>query len=177
VIQGDRYIAVFIGPLGNSFKTHTFAINSTDIDKRYRKYLNSYLVDSYAMLVQDEIQSESLLASAETANLYHDGKWRTAVVTNDNIRRYENGIHAISDVASSFYVKQMETFATLLRSTSPGRQGVPSANMILSLFRYVRRLISRELYNRRFFTDDIPERGTLTVFYKNDVKMIRDLLI
>jgi hypothetical protein len=36
---------------------------------------------------------------------------------------------------------------------------------------------ARELYRYGFLTDTIPEEGTLTVFYENDVELIRQLFI
>jgi len=177
VIQGERYTAVFIGPEGNSFKTFTYAINTSDLNKRYRNHLNSYLTDAYAMLVKGEIQNESLRRSAEIANMYKQGRWRTAVITNKTIQEYEDAIKAIMDVASSFYAGKLDTLDTLLSSTTAGKQGVPPANMMLNLWRYIRKVTARELYSYGFFTDTIPEEGTLTVFYENDVELIRRLLI
>jgi hypothetical protein len=49
--------------------------------------------------------------------------------------------------------------------------------MMLNLWRYIRKLTAQELYANGFLTDDIPEKGTLTVFYKNDLEWIRQLLI
>jgi len=65
---------------------------------------------------------------------------------------------------------------TLLRSTTPGQQGVPPANMLLNLWRYVRKLTAQALYANGFFTDDIPERGTLTVFYENEAALLKQFL-
>jgi len=177
VIQGERYTAVFIGPAGDSFKAFTYAINTSDLSKRYRKHLNRYLVDAYAMLVKGEIQNESLRRSAETANMYKQGRWRTAVITNETFHEYESAIQTIIDVTSSYYGEKLATLDTLLHSTIAGQQGVPPANMMLNLSRYIRKVTARELYSYGFFTDTIPEEGTLTVFYENDVELIRQLLI
>lgn len=177
VTQGERYTAVFIGPEGDSFKAFTHAINTSDLGWRYRNHLENYLADAYAMLVKGGIQNESLRKSAEIANMYKQGRLRTAVITNETIREYEDAIQAITDVASSFYVGKLETLDTLLRSTTAGRQGVPPANMMLNLWRYIRKVTAKELYSYGFFTDTIPEDGTLTVFYENDVELIRRILI
>lgn len=177
VIQGKRFTAVFIGPEGGSFKTFTYTINTSDLNKRYREHLNRYLVDAYAMLIKGEIQNESLRKSAEIANMYKQGRLRTAVITNETIQEYGETIQAITDVASSFYAGKLETLDTLLRSTTAGQQGVPPANMMLNLWRYIRKLTARELYSCGFFTDTIPEDGTLTVFYENDIGLVRQLLI
>ncbi len=177
VTQGERYTAVFIGPEGDSFKAFTHKINTSALSWRYRNHLENYLADAYAMLVKGEIQNDSLRKSAEIANMYRQGKPRTAVMTNETIHEYEGAIQAIIDVASSFYVGKLDTLDALLRSTTAGQQGTPPANMMLNLFRYIRKVAARELYRHGFFTDTIPEEGTLTVFYENDVKLIRQLLI
>ena len=49
--------------------------------------------------------------------------------------------------------------------------------MMLNLFRYVRKLTAKELYANGFFTDTIPDEGVLTVFYENDVELLRRLLM
>jgi len=176
VTQGERYTAVFIGPEGGSFKAFTHTINTSDLNWRYRNHLENYLADAYAMLVQGEIRNESLRKSAEIANMYKQGKPRTTVITNETIHEYESAIQSIIDVASSVYSSKLDTLDTLLRSTTAGQQGVPPANMMLNLFRYIRKLTAIDLYSSGFFTDTIPTEGTLTVFYKNDVELIRRLL-
>jgi len=177
VTQGERYTAVFIGPEGNSFKAFTHKINTSDLSWRYRNHLENYLADAYAMLVKGEIQNESLRKSAEIANMYKQGRPRTTVITNETIHEYESAIQAIIDVASLYYSGKLDTLEALLRSTTAGQQGVPPANMMLNLWRYIRKVTAGELYAHGFFTDTIPEEGTLTVFYKNDVELIRKLLI
>ena len=177
VLQGERYTAVFIGPGGHNFLLFTHTMNTPDLSKRYVEHLNRYLVDAYAMLVKGEIQNEPLRASAEAANMYKQGRPRTAVITNETIQEYKSAIQAIIDAASSYYVGKLPILDTLLRSTTAGQQGVPPANMMLNLWRYIRKVTAKELYSYGFFTDMIPEEGTLTVFYENDVELIRQLLI
>jgi hypothetical protein len=48
--------------------------------------------------------------------------------------------------------------------------------MTLNLWRYIRKVAAKKLYANGFFTDTIPEKGTLTVFYENNVEWIRRLL-
>jgi hypothetical protein len=177
VIPGERYTAVFIGPPeGTSF--HSFLpMGTSEPRKEFIRNLNYFLVDAYAMLVEGEIRNESLRISAEVANLYKQGRWRTVVITNETVQKYQEGIQAIMDVTSSFYAEKLDTLDRLLRSTTAGRQGVPPANMMLNLWRYIRKITAKELYRCGFFTDTIPEEGTLTVFYENNVELIRRLLI
>ena len=49
-------------------------------------------------------------------------------------------------------------------------------NLMLNLWRYLRRAVARELYATGFFTDRVPEAGSITVFYENDVEMLDELL-
>jgi hypothetical protein len=178
VLPGERYTAVFIGPPGeNTFSSFTRLINISDQSREFARHLNYFLSDAYAMLIKGDIKSESLRLSAEAAGMYKQGKPRTAVITNETVQKYQDGIHAIQDVTASFYIGKLEVFDKLLRSTTAGRQGVPPANMMLNLFRYTRKLVVKELYSCGFLTDTIPEEGTLTVFYENDIELIRRLLL
>jgi hypothetical protein len=177
VLRGERYTAVFVGSGGTSFPTLTRLMNATEVGKCYAQHLNSYLVDAYAMLVKGEIQNDSLQLSAEAANLYREDKLRTSVITAETVQKYEAAVETIIDVASSYYEGELGILDELLRSTTPGRQGVPPANMLLNLWRYIRKLTAKELYAKGFFTDKIPEEGVLTVFYENDVELVKRLLM
>jgi len=177
VLQGERFTAVFIGPGGDGFPSFSYPMHTSDLSRRYAEHLNRYLVDAYALLAKGEIQNDSLRAAAEAANMYKQGRPRTAVITRETIREYESAIQAIIDAASSYYVGKLPALDTLLRSTTAGQQGVPPANMMLNLWRYIRKVSARELYRYGFFTDTIPEEGTLTVFYENDVELLRRLLM
>jgi len=177
VLQGNRYTAVFIGPGGNNFHSLTYVLNASEASKRYTGHLNRYLVDTYAMLVSGEIQNESLRASAEVANLFRQGRPRTSVITRETVQEYGDAIETIINIASSYYKEELCTLDELLRSTTSGKQGVPPANMMLNLWRYIRKATAKHLYANGFFTDTIPEEGILTVFYENDVEMVRRLLI
>ena len=177
VIAGERYTGVFIGPEpGTSF--HTFLpMSGSDSKKEFIRRINYFLVDAYAMLVKGEIKSEPLRLTTEAANLYRDGKPRTAIITDETVKTYQDSIEAIQDVTCSFYVENLDALERLLRSTTASRQGVPTENMLLDLWRYVRKLTAKELYHCGFLTDSVPTEGTVTVFYENNVKMLRRLLI
>jgi hypothetical protein len=176
VLRGERYTAVFIGPGGDDFFSLVYAPDTSDARRRYARYLNRYLADAYALLVTGKMKSAPLRAAAEAANLYEEGRARTAVITNETIQKYEGAIQVIIDTASAYYGEQLGTLDALLRSTTSGRQGVPVANMMLNLWRYIRKVTAKELYANGFFTDTILEKGTLTVFYENNVEWIRRLL-
>jgi hypothetical protein len=177
VLQGERYTAVFIGPGGNTFEGLLFDLNAPDLKRKFAGQLSRYLVDAYARLAGGEDAPEALRASAETANLYVQGKPRTAVITDATVQQYEGAIRALIDTAATYYADKLDVFETLLRSTTSGRQGAPPANMLLNFWRYVRKLTAQALYANGFFTDDIPERGTLTVFYENDAALLKLFLV
>ena len=177
VLQGERYTAVFIGPGETTFHSLTHPMNGSEASRHYAWHLNCYLVDAYAMLVNGEIQNESLRSSAEAANLFRQGRPRTSVITNETVQEYGAAVKTIIDIASSYYEGELGTLDELLRSTTPGRQGVPPANMMLNLWRYIRKVTAKELYANGFFTDTIPEEGILTVFYENDIELVGRLLL
>lgn len=177
VLQGERYTAVFIGPGENSFPSLTDPINVSETGKCYARYLNRYLVDAYAMLVCGEIQNESLRSCAQVADLIRQGEPRTSVITRKTVQEYRDAIETIIDIAWSYYEGKLGALDALLRSTTCGQQGVPPANMMLNLWRYIRKVTAKELYANGFFTDTIPQEGTLTVFYENHVELIGRLLM
>jgi hypothetical protein len=47
---------------------------------------------------------------------------------------------------------------------------VPAENMMLNLWRYIRKAIAREMYATGFFMDCVPERGVITIFYENQLE-------
>ena len=175
VLQGKRYTAVFIGPQEGNFGSLLNA-SSSERSRNYITHLNRYLVDAYAMLITGEIQNDSLLAAAGAANMYKQESLRTAVITNEHIQKYEDAIQAIIEVASSYYDGKQLVFDELLRSTTSGQQGVAPASMYMNLWRYIRKVTAKALYAHGFFRDSIPEDGCLTVFYENNVELIRRLL-
>jgi hypothetical protein len=177
VLQGERYTAVFIGPGGINFQSLNFIEAPSDVAKTYARQLNCYLVDVYADLIDGRVHSDPLRAAAETAGLYREGKLRSAVITNSTFQEYGVVVQAIIEAAVSYWDAKMGILDELLRSTTSGRQGVPPGNMLMHLWRYVRRLTAKALYESGFFTDMIPRDGCLTVFYANDVALIRELLI
>jgi hypothetical protein len=177
VLPGERYTAVFIGPGGINFQSLNFAVDSPELSKIYAGNLNRYLVDAYAELVAGKIQNEALYAAAEAARLYRQGKLRSAVITQATLQEYGDGVRAIIEAATSFWDGKLVILDALLLATTSGRQGVPPGNMMMHLWRYIRKVTARALYESGFFTDSIPQEGCLTVFYENDVELIRQLLI
>ena len=175
--QGERYTAVFIGPGGDNFSSLLYGSHPSDLQRSYASHLSRYLVDAYADLVAGEVESQMLRAAAGVAGLYEGERLRTALITNETLQQYEEAIWTIADTAAAYYDGQLETLYALLESTTSGRQGVSPQNMLMHLWRYVRKMTARMLYTHGFFTDSVPEKGTLTVFYKNDVSLLRELLL
>lgn len=90
--------------------------------------------------------------------------------------RYAPTVDAVGAITASQFVDKMGTMRALLASTTSGRQGVPPENMMLHLWRYVRRSIARGLYAEGILTDRLPDTGLTTVFYANDVTLLARLL-
>ncbi len=176
VIHGERYTAVFIGPTGHAFKTFTYEIKTGEASERYRRSLNRFLTDSYARLITGKLKNMDLLATAEATNLRRNGQWRSAVVSNEVYDTYQSAVHRIAATAADWYEDHLPAFRKLLAATASGRQGVPPPAMMMNLWRIVRMITARRLYAAGFFTDDIIREGTLTVFYANNVRPLRDAL-
>jgi hypothetical protein len=77
----------------------------------------------------------------------------------------------IASYSGGYAIQQV--FDELLRSTTSGKQGVAPANMYMNLWRYIRKMTAKALYANGFFNDTIPVDGCLTVFYENNVALIR----
>lgn len=177
VLPGEGYTAVFIGPGGTNFRSLMGAVKGSETGKRYVGSVSRYLVDAYAMLVKGEIESESLRSAAAAADLLREGELRTAVVTRETVDECGAALEAISEDVSSYYVGELGRLDALLRSTTPGRQGVPPGSMMLNLWRYIRKVTAKELYRIGFFTDSLLETGMVTVSYENDVEVVARLFV
>jgi hypothetical protein len=176
VLPGESYTAVFIGPGGVNFESLNFPEGVPELKRGYASQVNRYLVDAYARLVAGEAHSQALQAAAEAAHLYRHGALHSAVITNATLQAYGEAVQAVMETTAAYMDSQLDVLDELLRSTTSGRQGVPPANMLMHLFRYIRKLAAQSLYAQGFLTDTIPQDGCLTVFYKNDVELIRQLL-
>jgi hypothetical protein len=71
---------------------------------------------------------------------------------------------------------RLDSLRDLLKSTTCGRRGVPTQNMMLNLWRYLRRALAKTLYAKGFFTDRAPETGVIAIFYENNVELLDRLL-
>ncbi len=178
VLPGERYTAVFIGPGGHPFPSLIHPPPGARAPGAYAHHLNRYLVDAYAGLLSAPASAHpALRAAADAAGLYHQGQPQTALVTPAVAAAYSDAVEAVAETAAAYYLLHLPELEALLRATTPGQQGVPEANMMMHLWRYIRRITAERLYARGFFRDSIPQEGSLPVFYQNDIPLIQRLLV
>lgn len=82
----------------------------------------------------------------------------------------------VGRITHAYFAGQLASIRELLRSTTCGRQGVPPENMMLNLWRYIRRAVARELYATGFLRDGAPGAGVITVFHESSVRVLDELL-
>jgi hypothetical protein len=172
ILKGARYTAVFIGPGGTSYLLR----GEGQAEAEYRRRLNLFLTDAYAMLITGERDDPALQRCAEQAGLFRDGRLCAAVITARMVDRYLPLIVQLGQITHGYFLAQLGEIWALLASTTPGRQGAPAENLMLGFWRYLRKGIARRLYASGLFTDDAPERGLITVFYENESEALRRLL-
>ena len=173
VFRGARYTAVFIGPGRQSYLLRPDAAGDSP---GYVAALNAHLTDAYAALLAGTLDDAALRSAAERVGLWRGGEPAAPVITQEAMARYAPTVDAVSAITASYFADKMGTMRALLASTTGGRQGVPPENMMLNLWRYVRRSIARGLYAEGILTDRLPETGLTTLFYANDVAMLARLL-
>lgn len=173
VFRGARYTAVLIGPGGQSYLLRSDAAAGMT---EYVAALNAYLTDAYAILLSGALVDPALRSAAERAGLWRGGAPAASVITQEAMARYAPTADAVSAITASYFADKVGTMRALLASTTGGRQGVPPENMMLNLWRYVRRSMARGLYAEGILTNRLPETGLTTVFYANDVAMLARLL-
>ncbi len=176
VLRGTRYTAVLIGPGGASYQISSSDTVSSGVTADYVWQINVFLTDAYAMLIAGELDNGALRSAAEQVGLFREGRPDTLVLTNDTIGRYMPVIDRVGRITHSYFREKLGPIRDLLRTTTCGRQGVPVENMMLNLWRYIRKGIAREMYARGFFTDRARENGVVTIFYENTVKVLAELL-
>ena len=171
ILRGSRFTAVFTGPGGRSY-----LLPASGKDEAYIWDVNKFLTDAFAMLLRGEIENSWLSAAAEKAGLTRDGQPETVVLNEAMMEIYLPVFEQVMEVTYAFYERILKEMNDLLLSTTSGRQGVPAENMMLHLWRYLRRALAQELYASGFFSDHIPEDGRITIFYENDVPVFEKLL-
>lgn len=171
VQKGEQYTAVFIGPGGTTFVSLLRGFCPPE-RREYRQQLLRFLTDAYGRLLAGELTSSSLAQTAEQLGLFQNGLPKPILVTPAIYAQYRDVIERIAAASSQLYLEQINQVFTCLRATTAGRQGVPPENMIMHFGRYCRKALARELYAAGFFTDAVPEQGSITVFYANSISQI-----
>lgn len=177
VLKGARYTAIFIGPGGHSYLLEADYASITEGAASFRRQLNLFLTDAFPMLITGQLESSALRAAAELAGLYRNSKLKTAVLTRTDMKKYSPIIQTVGYAVETLFSGKLDYFRSLLALTTSGKQGVPPENMMMNLWRYIRRAIAGQLYKSGYFTDNVPETGLLTVFYENDIAMLTELLV
>jgi hypothetical protein len=175
VLKGTRCTAVFIGPGGVDYRLRLGVMDGSPVITAYVRQLNVFLTDAFAALIRGELEDAALQSAAHYAGLYEDGRPRASVLTNEAMTLYLPILEEVKQMTCAYFAEKSESMCELLRSTTSGRQGVPSRNMMMHLWRYVRKAIARELYTERVFTDAVPDAGLVTVFYENSIQALDGL--
>ena len=168
VLRGGQYTAVFIGPGGLTFTRIINTIYSAE-HREYKNQLLRYLTDSYGQLLAGELQSESLVRTAELVGIFQDSRPRPILVTAALFERFRTAVDRIAAASCEVYAGNLERIFAVLRTTTSGRQGVSPENMIMHFGRYCRKALAHELYAAGFFTDQVPQTGAITIFYENTI--------
>jgi AraC-like DNA-binding protein len=142
-------------------------------DRQYRFLMcaNKFLTDSLGALLMGEISDPHLQQAAEEAGFISDGKPVVSTIGQTNGERCREIVRGTQQTVRKFVAARHADMEGLLASTLPGRQGVAADRMIVDLMRYVRMATHRRLYEDRFYTDSLPESGTITVFRDRRVEL------
>ncbi len=131
------------------------------------------------MLAGGMVNSTCLKRLAERVGVLRDGKHKpsTTLITGEVFLNHHSDVRTISDLACEFYRSHQHLIVDCLKATAAGRRGVDPRNMVMQFWRYRRRALAIDVYRSGFFTDRVPEPGSITVFYDNDIKELRELLV
>lgn len=173
IYKGKIYTSVIIGSSNNNYISYVYSTKRSldnEFVNSFCDNLATYLTDTFPLLITGSVNDESLKAIAQAA--YIDIDDRSSVISIEDSIKYQNTISKITEACSSyfFYSNKINIIIDLLKSTIVGKQGVPIENMMMNFWRYLRRTTAIKLYENGFLTDSIPNNGTITVFYENDIK-------
>jgi hypothetical protein len=173
IFKGREYTAVFIGPGSSGYLRHSKPGESPGAILQ----MNRFLTDAFAALLAERSKLDALRVTAEQFGLLQDGVPATVVVTQEVMDAHRDTVEKVAQTAQELYIGGLPWMFKLLRATTGGKQGVPPENMMMHLWRYMRRAIARELYACGFFLDQAPETGLLTVFYENKVGYLKEMFV
>jgi hypothetical protein len=169
VDRGDKFTSVTIGFGDNNYLSYLFnARNNTNknVDIFYKKLAFGF-IDLIPLLINGQIQNEPLKDAARIANINVDSQ--TTCITTKDAEQYKIIIDKVSNKCSDYYIANMARIQDLLSNTIVGRQGAPIENLMMNFWRYMRKMISRKLYDNGFLTDNIPQNGSATIFFENSI--------
>ncbi len=163
--HGDRFAVRIIGHDQGIYGFLNAGVElSGEGQYAFRTNVNKYLTDAIGDLLQGGTAHPSLSAAAEAAGLMRSGKSLVPVVTAAEAMTHANAVKAVRDVIAEFLRAIVPEMQAFLKGTSPGRQGVSSDKLMVDLMRYVRMIVHKALYDHGFYTDQLREKGNITVF-------------
>lgn len=169
VDRGEKFTSVTIGFGECNYISYLFnarTSNNENINLFYGK-LASGLIDIIPLLINGQIQNESLKDAARKANINIDAQ--STCITAKDAEKYKIIIDKISNKCVEYYITNMAEIQNLLSKTIVGRRGAPTENLMMNFWRYMRKSIAHKLYDNGFLTDNIPKSGSITIFYENSI--------
>jgi hypothetical protein len=169
VDRGDKFTSVTIGSGNNNYLSYLFSAknnknNNADI---FYERLAIGLIDVIPLLINGVIENEPLKEAARKSNINVDSQ--AVCITAADAEKYKAIISKISKKCAEYYIANMVRIHDLLGNTIVGRQGAPIENLMMNFWRYMRKGISRKLYENGFLVDNIPQNGSATIFYENSI--------
>ncbi len=170
VLRGDRYTAVFIGSGGSSYQSIVSEISSSPA---FRNHLLHHLTDAFGALLTAQGVDDGRVQTAQEMGFVLNGRPAPILVTKEIYHALAPTIAEISAASCQFYLDHLPLIMNCLRQTRCGARGVPPENMMMHFWRYCRRALAKELYAAGFLTDSVPNTGSITVFYDNEIEELR----
>ncbi len=175
ILVGEKYTAVFIGPGGNNYSHLFSSLYSLEGSRNYIDNVLRYLTDSYAMLLESKIRNEHLRQSAEQVNIFEGGRPKDILISRELFQEYSSSVNQITEISCEYYSSKLGLIFEVLRTTTAGRQGVSPENMLMHFWRYFSKILAKKLYEYNFLTDNIPQIGSITVFFDNEIDELSKL--
>lgn len=163
--HGERFGVKIIGEDGGIYRHLNAGLSLEDHEQRaFRTHANKYLTDAIGELLTGKSHHPSLYAAAETAGLIKSGKALVPVITTDEAPAYSSAVKLVRDVIKGFLGAAERDMNAFLKGTLPGKQGVSPDKLTVDLMRYVRMATHKALCDSGFYTDSLPEGGSITVY-------------
>lgn len=177
VIQGNKYTAVIIGYDQSIYKKLVSTENLSPSTLMYMKEEGAEIIDLYPMQLQGKVYSKEIGKRIDEWLICHDIVPKDLLITGEDIHKYLSEMTRITEVVYGFWDRKTEEIRSILAITTSGKQGVSAENMMMNFWRFIRRLYSNRLYTLNYLTDPVPQNGAIVIFYENQCKIIKELLI